>query len=105
MSVGEAIAASASQAKAASCRRTQRVSRRAIRMAHALALAFAASQACSAADPSNCNSELAQMQGDRRDIAARANEVAAAIEQFEVCVRQNASSGNVPDSCRRQADD
>jgi hypothetical protein len=74
----------------------------AVRMAFAIAAAIAFIETCSAAD---CNSELAQMQGDRRDIAARANDVALAIEQFEACARQNANLGNVPDSCRGQADD
>jgi len=70
-----------------------------------LIIALAMVEACVAADLAQCNGELAQMQGDRRDIAARANDVATAIEQFETCARQNATSGNVPDSCRRQADD
>src|SRR5450432_3615745 len=73
-----------------------------VRRAVAFVLAVALVEPCLAAD---CNSELAQMQGDRRDIAARANDVAMAIEQFEACARQNASSGNVPDNCGRQADD
>jgi hypothetical protein len=70
-----------------------------------IVIALAMIEACVAADSASCNGELAQMQSDRRDIAARANDVATAIEQFETCARQNAASGNVPDSCRRQADD
>jgi hypothetical protein len=76
-----------------------------IRLTASLALAIALTDASFAADVASCNDVLARMQGDRRDIAARANDVATAIEQFEMCARQNASSGNVPDSCRRQADE
>jgi hypothetical protein len=71
----------------------------------ALAIALITIDASSAADTVNCNGEFAQIQGDRRDVAARGNDVAAAIEQFETCARQNAATGKVPDSCRSQADD
>jgi hypothetical protein len=102
MSRGESIAAGAHRPVAIESRRMRREIHRAIRLVVAIAAALALIEECSAAD---CNSELAQMQGERRDVAARANDVALAIEQFETCARQNANLGNVPDSCRGQADD
>jgi hypothetical protein len=102
MSWGGSIAAGAYPPVAVEGRPMRREIHRAIRLAVAIATALALIEGCSAAD---CNSELAQMQGDRRDISARANDVALAIEQFETCARQNANLGNVPDSCRGHADD
>src|SRR5450631_2412953 len=53
----------------------------------ALALAMALPQASAAADGSACNDELAQIHGDRGEIAARGEAVAMALDQFEACAR------------------
>jgi hypothetical protein len=58
----------------------------------------------SAADLAGCNGDLAQMQSDRRDIAARSSDVSSAIEQFEICTRQATPSTAASDPCRGQAD-
>jgi len=76
-----------------------------LRVACVVGVVVATSEVSLAADPIACDTELGAMQGDRRDIAARSGAVAAAIEQFEACVRRTAGAATTPDDCRGQADD
>jgi hypothetical protein len=83
----------------------RRAIRRSIRLLGALGAGLAIVESSAAADIAICNSGLAQMQVDRRELAQRANEVATALDQLETCVRQNKELGKFDDSCRRQASD
>jgi hypothetical protein len=74
------------------------------RAAYACLLSVMMIDAAVASDSAACNGDLGQMQADRRDIAARSTDVAAAIEQFESCTRQLSSGTAATDPCRSEAD-
>jgi len=71
-------------------------------LASVLALGLVIAQPSSAADQSACNGELAQMHGDRAEIAARADTVATALDRFETCARQVPDASGIGKLCTSQ---